>query len=239
MGRCGEGMAWFWPVPLGKCSASLPEVRSLEGGVAWWVMPGNVRFSVPGAWRGQLWAGAQNRKEKKKVKRCNSGPGLAQACAAQPRPSMRRPAVHGSRVAPPACAARGIQSPAAAPATCATYLRSIFPKFQNPKTTRSGSCLHVPALALLLLVTVTDRACLALTVTHPPPPPSLPSRSSSFLRLNPPLASATYFFSRLSSVILLNLLTILVVLLCQFLLQQHRISQFSSLVITNSHRSIS
>lgn len=56
--------------------------------MAWWVMPVKVRFSVPGACYLPLWAGAQDRKEKKKVKRCDSGPGLAQACAAQLRPSM-------------------------------------------------------------------------------------------------------------------------------------------------------
>lgn len=182
MGRCLGGMAWFWPVPLGCCKQQV--VLSA--------------FSPPrfGVWRGcglvghareSPFVGArrfgQVQKSNEKVKRCNSGPVLAQACVACA-------ASHGE--------AWANSGPTLQP-EFNHQLTRYFPKFQNPKTTRAGSCLHVP-------VTDRDRPCLRLCqpglpliLTQPPslqaelPRPSLSRHPSSFLHL--------FSSSRLSSLV--------------------------------------
>lgn len=110
MGRCLGGMAWFWPVPLGYCNLHLqsasraqrPPPRGSEfgGAVAWWVMPGKVRLSVPGA-------SGRCKKEKKSkgATLARPWPKLVSLCP----PATAR---HGPTVAPPAA---GIQPPAHPP----------------------------------------------------------------------------------------------------------------------------
>lgn len=144
----------------------------------------------------QLWAGAQNRKEKKKVKRCNSGPGLGPSLCSLA--SARQAWVQSG----PTCLHSDFNH------QLCYVLARYFPKFQNPKTTRAGSCLAYVCLCLrlcsFLLVTVTDRACACLCLKRPPPPPpslqaELPTSSVSTILLT----SATPSFC-LSSLALLN-----------------------------------
>lgn len=182
MGRCDEGMAWFWPVPLvtlgwpwwdweehlsffprgsefGWGTTGGQECKG--GSVAWWVMPGKVRLSVARAWgaeggRGsrQLWAGAQNRKEKKKSQKVQLWP-RAWPKLVHPKPVQGR---HGSRVAPPACIRNSITS-------SATYSPAISPNSKIRKPPAPVPALHmcVPVPALVLLPACDrDRPCLCL-----------------------------------------------------------------------------
>lgn len=82
MGRCLEGMAWFWPVALGFGGASFPEIRSLAG-----LWPGGScqgksvsRSQTLGVGNcGQV--APKREKEKKKVKGYNFGRVHAQPSA--------------------------------------------------------------------------------------------------------------------------------------------------------------
>lgn len=156
MGRCVEGMAWFWPVPLGKCSASFPEVRSLDGGLdvcSCGSCQGKSVSRSQALGVGHCGQVGKKAKEKKKSK-VQLWPGLG--------PSLCNPA---SPVSPSHGKAWVRSGP-----TCTllhsefTYqLTRYFPKFQNPKTTRAGSCL-ICALRLcsFLLVTATVARSRAL-----------------------------------------------------------------------------
>lgn len=126
----------------------------------------------------------QKRKKKtRKVKRCNSGPGLAQACAPS-HPGQCRQCMGQEW---PHLPAFGIQSPA-----LLYVLARYFPKFQNPKTTRAGSCLACVCVCLCLrlssfLACDRDRPCLCLPIPLTSTSSSVTSSQFSyFLRLDHP-----------------------------------------------------
>lgn len=138
-------------------------------------------------------------KRKKKVKRCNSGPGLG--------PSLCTPSQCKAGMGPewPHLPAFGIQSPALL-RTCPLFPQ--IPKSENhPRRFLPCICVCLCLclrLCSFLLVTVTDRACACLCLKRPPPPPpslqaELPTSSVSTILLT----SATSSFC-LSSLALLN-----------------------------------